>query len=82
MKNVVNVSLALNKKTAVSCDMAIKHIAKNIQQTSQEFEGLILRIGTFHLQKHFLRCLGQYIEGSGLDSILIEATVYGMNTLS
>lgn len=62
--------------------MAIYLIAKNIQQTSQEFEGLILRIGTFHLQKNFLRCLGRYIEGSGLDSILIEANVYGMNTLS
>ena len=81
--NYVNVSLALNKKIAVlSCDMAIYLIAKNIQQTSREFEGLILRIGTFHLQKNFLRCLGQYIEGSGLDSILIEANVYGMNTLS
>lgn len=26
--------------------------------------------------------MGQYIEGSGLDSILIEAYVYDMNTLS
>lgn len=83
MKNYVNISLAMDKKIAVlSCDMAIYLIAKNIQQTSHEFEGLILRIGTFHLQKNFLRCLGQFIEGSGLDGILIEANVYGMNTLS
>lgn len=83
MKNYVNVSLALNKKIAVlSCDMAIYLIAKNIQQTSREFEGLVLRIRTFHLQKNFLRCLGQYIEGSGLDNILIEANVYGINSLS
>lgn len=29
-----------------------------------------------------MRCLGQYIEGSGLDSIFIEADIYGTNTLS
>ena len=62
--------------------MSIYLIAKDIQQTSQEFQGLILRIGTFRLQKNFLRWLGQYIEGSGLDSILIEANVYGVNTLA
>lgn len=83
MTNYVNVSRALDKKTAVlSCDMAIYLIAKSIQQTNREFDNLILRIGSFHLQKNFLRCLGQYIEGSGLDNILIDADIYGVNTLS
>lgn len=83
IKNFVNLCLSLNKNTAVlSCDMSIYLIAKKIQQSTEEFQELILRIGTFHLQKNFLRCLGQYIEGSGLDSILIEANVYGSNTLA
>lgn len=83
MRNFVKLSSSLNKNVAVlSCDMSIYLIAKNIQQSSQEFQGLVLRIGTFHLQKNFLRCLGQYIEGSGLDSILVEANVYGENTLA
>jgi membrane protein DedA with SNARE-associated domain len=64
--------------------MRYGHISypQNIQQTNQEFDSLILRIGSFHLQKNFLRYLGQYLEESGLDSILIEAYIYGMNTLS
>lgn len=33
------------------------------------------------MQKNFLRCLGQHIEGSGLDSILIDVNVYGSNTM-
>lgn len=83
MKNYVNVSLALGKKIAVlSCDMAIYLIAKNIQLTNKEFDNLILRIGSFHLQKNYLRCLGQYVEESGLDGILIEADIYGENTLA
>lgn len=36
----------------------------------------------FIYKKKFLRCLGQYIEGSRLDGILIEADIYGVNTLA
>ncbi|XP_043480323.1 uncharacterized protein LOC122510010 [Leptopilina heterotoma] len=83
MTNFVKMYLSLEKSAAVlSCDMAIYLIAKDIQLRSNEFQGLTLRIGTFHLQKNFLRCLGQFIEGSGLDNILIEANIYGTNTLS
>ncbi|KAG5863843.1 hypothetical protein JTB14_017778 [Gonioctena quinquepunctata] len=81
MRNFVNLCQSLNKNIAVlSCDMSIYLIAKISNKVV--IREMILRIGTFHLQKKFLRCLGQYIEGSGVDSILIEANVYGVNTLA
>ena len=83
MKNFVELSYSLGKEVAVlSCDMSIYLITKEIQLKTQEFCILKLRVGTFHLQKNFLRCLGQYIEGSGLDSFLVEANIYGPNTLA
>lgn len=83
MKNFIDLSRSLQKETAVlSCDMAIYLIAKQIQLSCQHFPDLVLRVGSFHLQKNFLRCLGQFIEGSGLDRILVEAEIYGDNTLA
>jgi len=62
--------------------MAIYLIAKSIQMQTNDFSNLILRIGSFHLQKVWLHCIGQYLEGSGIESILTEdAEVYGVNTL-
>lgn len=81
LKNFVGMCNSLGRKYQIySCDMAIYVIAKNIQLCTNEFPSLILRIGTFHLQKNFLRCLGQYIEGSGLDEIIIQSEVYGPTT--
>lgn len=82
LKHFVNLNLSLNKQWSVlSRDMSIYLIAKDIQQTSEEFQQLILRIRTFHLQKNFFRCLGHYIAGTGLNNVLVKANVYVINTL-
>lgn len=81
MKNFVAMCDSLGQEYQIlTCDMAIYQIAKDIQLCSTEFPNLILRIGTFHLQKNFLRCLGQYIQGSGLDQIITQSGVYGPTT--
>lgn len=70
----------MNRK--FSLDTSVYLIVKDLHLTSNEFEGLIIRLVTFHLQKTFLRYLRQFNEGCGLDSILTEVDIYGTNTLA
>lgn len=76
--SIVSVS---NKETAVlSCDISIYLIYGNIKLSIDKFYDMAIRIGSVHLQK--MPCSGQFIEGCGLDRILIEADIYGENTLT
>lgn len=59
----------------------IYQVAKHIPLSSDEFYGII-KISSFHLQKSFLRCLAQFIERSGLDTILVETNIYADHTLT
>lgn len=81
MKNFVNLNNQLNQEYQVlSCDMAIYLIAKKIQMQCNEFESLILRIGSFHLAKNWLSIIGSYLSGSGIADIFVETGLYGENT--
>ena len=45
-----------------------------------EFKDLTLCLGSFHLLKIYLSCIGKYIRGSGAESIWIENEIFGPNT--
>lgn len=46
------------------------------------FPKLIMRIGSFHLQKTNIYCLGQFLDGCGFEDILISyLELYGKNTI-
>lgn len=67
----------------LTADMAIYLMSKVIQmQATNPFPNLIMRIGTFHLQKTWIKCLGQYLDGCGIEDILVsDLELYGENTL-
>ena len=57
-------------------------IAHEIQLIrSAEFDNIVLCLGSFHMAKVALGCLGKYLKGSGAESILVESSVFGLNTV-
>ena len=46
---------------AVTCDEGVYHIAKELTMVNAtEFENIVLCLGSFHMTKIFLGCLGKY----------------------
>lgn len=57
-------------------------MSKVIQmQSTNPFPKLIMRIGSFHLQKIWISILGQYLDGCGIEDLFIsDLELYGENT--
>ena len=70
-KNFKNVHGQLKQnEMAIFCDEGVYHIAREITlQRSDEFKGLVLCLGSFHLIKTVLACIGKYLGGSGCSTI-------------
>ena len=66
-----------DRKTVVSLDMGLYKPAKQLQMARDDLEHVILRPGELHIVMAQLRCIGAYIENSGLDFSLVEAGLYG-----
>jgi hypothetical protein len=67
---------------AVTGDEGVYHIAREIQlQHPTEFKNIVLCIGSFHMIKVVLGCIGKYIEGSGAETIWVEKEVFGLNVV-
>ena len=64
-------------------DESVYRIAKEIQlQQSEKFDNIFLGIGGFHLEKIFIACCGKYLEESGIESVLVETTIYGISVVN
>lgn len=60
------------------CDEGVYCIVKEIQlMRPQEFRSLVPCLGTFHMVKTVLRCVGKAIGGSGCDMTWLQAGVFG-----
>jgi len=70
-----------NHKTVVSLDMGLYKPAKQLQMARNDMDHLILRPGELHIVMAQLRCIGCYIENSGLDFCWTEADLYGPVTV-
>ena len=69
-------------KLPVTCDEGVYHIAREIQLIRpEEFQDLVLCMGSFHMAKVALGCLGKYLKGSGAESILVESGIFGVNVV-
>ena len=69
-------------KLPVTCDEGVFHIAREIQLTRpNEFHDLVLCMGTFHMAKVALGCLGKYLKGSGAETIFVESATFGVNVV-
>lgn len=83
MKTVQNMMKVLHQQyTVITFDEAIYCKAKEIQWRSpQEFKDTVLRLGGFHTALTFIAVIGKRYEESGLEDLLIEAGVYGSNSV-
>lgn len=60
------------------CDEGVYCIVKEIHLLRpHEFRNLVPVIGTFHLLKTVLKCIGKYLGGSGADITWLQAGVFG-----
>ena len=67
---------------AVACDEAVYAVAREIMMArTGEFKDIVLVMGSFHMAKVVLGCLGKYIAGGGADTIWIESEVFGPNVV-
>ena len=67
---------------SVTCDEGVFRIAREIQLVRPyEFDNLVLCLGSFHMAKIALGCIGKYLRGSGAENILIESGTFGVNVV-
>ena len=66
----------------ITCDEGVYRIAREIMlMRPEEFKDLILCMGSFHMAKILLGCLGKYLRGSGGENIWIKNLVFGINVV-
>ena len=64
------------------CDEGVYRIAKEIQLLkADEFKNIFLGLGGFHTEKIIIACCGQYLEESGIDTVLVETKTFGIDAV-
>ncbi len=64
--------------TVITVDEGIYCKARELAWcNSDQCQGLILRLGGFHIMLNFLKVIGKHFEDSGLSDVLVESGVYG-----
>ncbi len=83
LKNIQGVLKPLKQNAiAVTCDEGVYHIAREIQlNRPYEFSNIVLCLGSFHMIKIVLGCMGKYVEGSGVETALVENEIFGENVV-
>ena len=83
MKNLQRILTYLDQhELPVTCDEGVFRIAREIQLIRpEEFNDIVLCLGSFHMTKIALGCLGKYLKGSGAENILIESGIFGVNVI-
>ena len=81
MDNFLDVLNQLDQTSLiVTCDEGVYHIAREIKLIHPDkFKGLVLCMGSFHMMKIVLGCLGKYLKGSGAQKIWTESSIFGVN---
>ena len=42
---------------------------------------MVIMLGTFHLTKIFIQCIGKYLRNNGAETIFVENAVFGTNVV-
>lgn len=79
MKNFMAIGLQLvQNEIPLYCDEGVYCIVREIQlMRPEEFRTLVPCLGTFHLVKTVLKCIGKALGGSGTDITWLQAGVFG-----
>ena len=65
----------------IACNEGVCRIAQEIMLWRRgEFKDLTVCLGSFHLLKIYIGCIGKYLRGSGAESIWIENEIFCSNT--
>ena len=81
MKNFQDVLIQKNLEYGLLwCDEGVYRIGKEIQLLkAPEFKNIFLGLGGFHTEKIIIACCGQYLEESGIDTVLVENKMFGID---
>lgn len=79
MKNFMDICSQLTQnEIPMYCDEGVYCIVRDIQLLRpEEFRTLVPCMGTFHLLKTVLKCIGKLLDGSGADMTWLQAGVFG-----
>lgn len=83
LKNFQNIRSQLTQNfLPLTADEGVYHIAKEITlHRPQEFPDIVLCLGSFHMIKITLACIGTYIRGSGAEHIWTETSIFGVKVV-
>ena len=70
-------------KIPVTCDEGVYRIAREIMLNKpEEFENIVLYLGSFHLIKVYCACIGKYLDGGGAETIFVDKSIFGANVVN
>ena len=77
----INVAVSVTGKTIATLDLQLYSKCMQMRENEEIKKNFIFRHGELHIVFAFLKVIGKYIQGSGIDQVLIEAGIYGTTTL-
>ena len=70
-----------SSKTIVTLDLQLYSMCVKLRERKDVYEGFIFRMGELHVVFAMLKVIGKLITDSGIESLFVEAGVYGPTTL-
>ena len=77
----INVSTTGQNKTIVTLDLQLYAKGMQLRERGDIADNFIFRLGELHIVFAMLKVTGKYIMCSGIDSLFVEAGIYGPSTL-
>ena len=69
--------------TLITVHYGVYRIAKEIQLLNPgTFNNIFLGLGGFHMEKVIIACCGTFLKGTGIESVLVESTVFGSGVVN
>lgn len=78
----INVESTGSKTTIITLDLQLYAKAMQLRAKNDIKTEFVFRLGELHTVFAMLKCLGKYVEDSGLDKLFLEAGIYGELTLA
>ena len=69
----INVSVGGNQKTIITLDLQLYAKCMQLRVKKDMYDNYIFQLGELHIVFAFLKAMGKYIAGSGLDQVLTES---------
>ena len=74
-------STSSSGKTVITLDLQLYSKCVQLQAREEISSKFVFRMGELHVVFAALKCIGKFIDNSGLDAVFIEAGIYGPTTV-